>query len=259
MAPAQGAGRRTPSASPPSGISHPRSCRARKPRSSRGVHVVLVHKSAKEVPPTDLAGGRPGRRHWTRYRHVQVQSAMRPLLVVVDDVSPKDALEVTSREDQRPGPGTPNERSSHPDSAWVTQQGRNLAVDGRLEYARFLIRDRDSKYSSSFDEVFRSEGGRVIRTPVRAPRANEVAERWVGSDACKVHALSRARRRRARRACGAICGLHGEEVAGPDASAWERRNSVQEGPSRRGAGPIPARRRIDLIVVAPSRIPSSSP
>lgn len=69
--------------------------------------------------------------------------------------------------------------TAHPDSAWVTQQGRNLAVDGRLEDARFLIRDRDSKYSSSFDEVFRSEGGRVIRTPVRAPRANAVAERWV--------------------------------------------------------------------------------
>jgi transposase InsO family protein len=66
-----------------------------------------------------------------------------------------------------------------PHGAWVTQQARNLAVDGGLENVRFLIRDRDSKFTGPFDEVFGSEGVRVIKTPVRAPKANAYAERLV--------------------------------------------------------------------------------
>lgn len=67
----------------------------------------------------------------------------------------------------------------HPDSGWVAQQARNLASAGELHDVRFLIRDRDSKFSAPFDEVFRTEGARVIKTPVRSPKANAIAERWV--------------------------------------------------------------------------------
>jgi transposase InsO family protein len=67
----------------------------------------------------------------------------------------------------------------NPDSAWVTQQARNLAVGERIEGIRFVIRDRDSKFSGPFDEVFRSEGAQIIETPIQAPRANAYAERWV--------------------------------------------------------------------------------
>ncbi len=67
----------------------------------------------------------------------------------------------------------------NPDSAWVAQQARNLATGERLRDIRFLIRDRDAKFSGPFDEVFRSEGMKVIKTPIRAPRANAFAERWV--------------------------------------------------------------------------------
>jgi putative transposase len=69
--------------------------------------------------------------------------------------------------------------TKNPDSAWVTQHARNLAMGERLEGIRFLIRDRDSKFSGPFDEVFRSEGVRIVKTPIRAPRANAFAERWV--------------------------------------------------------------------------------
>jgi putative transposase len=73
--------------------------------------------------------------------------------------------------------------TANPDSAWVTQQGRNLVFTMQEEErsVRFLIRDRDSKYSGPFDEVFRTEGVRVIRTPIRAPNANAFAERWVAT------------------------------------------------------------------------------
>jgi transposase InsO family protein len=71
--------------------------------------------------------------------------------------------------------------TSGPDSAWVTQQARNLSITGRLEDKHALLRDRDSKFSGPFDEVLRTEGLTVVKTPIRAPRANAVAERWVGS------------------------------------------------------------------------------
>src|ERR1035437_6326633 len=69
--------------------------------------------------------------------------------------------------------------SAHPTGSVVTQVARNLAGD-LAEHARsfrFLIRDRDAKFTASFDEVFVSEGIEVIRTPVRSPRANAIARK----------------------------------------------------------------------------------
>jgi putative transposase len=69
--------------------------------------------------------------------------------------------------------------TTNPTGAWVTQQARNLGLDFADQGTGFLIRDRDSKYSGPFDEVFRSGGIRIVKTPVRAPKANAIAERFV--------------------------------------------------------------------------------
>jgi putative transposase len=88
--------------------------------------------------------------------------------------------------------------TTHPTGAWVAQQARNLAatLDGDTTTVRFLIRDRDSKFTRAFDDIWRAAGAEVIRTPIQAPNANAVAERWVGTvrRECLDHLLIGGRR-----------------------------------------------------------------
>jgi putative transposase len=73
--------------------------------------------------------------------------------------------------------------TANPTGAWVVQQARNLVavLDEEATALRFLIRDRDSKFTRAFDDVWHGLGAEVILTPIQAPNANAVAERWVGT------------------------------------------------------------------------------
>jgi putative transposase len=127
-----------------------------------------------------------------------------------------------------------------PDSAWVTQQARNLSIIGRLDENKLLIRDRDAKFSGPFDEVFRTEGLTMVKTPVRAPRANAFAERWVGTvrRECLDHVLIFGRRHLER-----LLGVYVEHYnsARPHRSIELR--PPGPAPSAKGVSGSPVRRR----------------
>jgi transposase InsO family protein len=73
--------------------------------------------------------------------------------------------------------------TTNPTGAWIAQQARNLMMDleERAVRFKFLIRDRDGKFSRAFDEVLAGNAIRIIKTPPRSPRANSYAERFVGT------------------------------------------------------------------------------
>jgi transposase InsO family protein len=131
--------------------------------------------------------------------------------------------------------------SANPDCAWVTQQARNLAVEDELSDVRFLIHDRDAKFCGSFDTVIRSEGVRVIETPLRSPKANAVAERWVRSvrNECLDHVLVFNRRHLERVLRAYVAHYNAVRPHRSLALAAPAGNA----PAARGSPPVPVCRR----------------
>ena len=128
------------------------------------------------IPPAPRRSG-PS---WRTFLRAQAQSVIACDFLTVDTVSLRRYyvlffIELHTRRVRIAG------ITQNPSGTWVTQQARNLVIDSgaRERSARFLIHDRDAKFSAPFDEVFWTEGIRVIRTPFRAPNANAHAERFV--------------------------------------------------------------------------------
>jgi len=125
------------------------------------------------------AGERAGL-SWPAFLRAQAESMIAVDFFTVETVSLQRLyvlffIELASRRVHLAG------RTTNPTGVWVTQQARQITSTLRERSAplRFLIRDRDSKFTRDFDTVFASKGIKIIRTPVRAPRANAIAERFV--------------------------------------------------------------------------------
>jgi transposase InsO family protein len=148
----------------------------------KGLGVVVSATTVRNVLREEHLGPAGGRSvpSWRQFLQSQAKSLIAVDFFSVDTVWLRRlyvlfSIEVATRRVHFAG------CTAHPDGAWVTQQARQTTwtLAERPEAIRLLIRDRDRKFTRSFDEVFHGAGIRVVRTPIQAPQANGIAERFV--------------------------------------------------------------------------------
>jgi transposase InsO family protein len=144
------------------------------------VSATTVRKILREagIGPTGERSGLS----WRAFLRQQAQSLLAVDFFTVETISLQRLyvlffIELGSRRVHLPG------CTADPTGAWVTQQARQFAcrLQEQPSRVRYLIRDRDTKFTRSFDAVFASEGIEIVKTPVRSPKANAIAERFVGT------------------------------------------------------------------------------
>ena len=138
------------------------------------------------IPPAPRRGGPT----WAQFLHAQAQAIIATDFFTVDLLDGTSAyvlavIEHATRRIRILGV------TAHPNDAWVTQMARNLLMDldEHLDTVRFLLRDRDTKFTAAWDAVFTGAGIRILRSPIQAPRANAIMERWIGG--CRRELLDR--------------------------------------------------------------------
>jgi len=148
-----------------------------------GLGIVMAPSTVWEIltkaglPPAPRRAGPT----WAQFLHAQAQAIIATDFFTVDLLDGTSAyvlavIEHATRRIRILGV------TAHPDNAWVTQMARNLLMDldGHVESIKFLLRDRDTKFTAAFDAVLGDAGIRILRSPIRAPRANAIMERWIG-------------------------------------------------------------------------------
>jgi hypothetical protein len=140
------------------------------------------------------AGIRPALRRdgptWAQFRHGQAEAIVAADFFTVDLLDGTNAyvlalIEHATRRIRILGV------TAHPDNTWVTQMARNLVMDldEHVESVKFLLRDRNRKFTAALDAVFTDAGIRILRSPIQAPRANAITQRWIGG--CRRELLDR--------------------------------------------------------------------
>jgi putative transposase len=129
------------------------------------------------IPPVPGRGGPT----WAQFLHSQAQAILATDFFTVDLLDGTSAyvlavIEHATRRIRILGV------TAHPNDAWVTQMARNplMDLDDQITSIKFLLRDRDTKFTVAFDAVLTGAGARILRSPIRAPRANAIMQRWIG-------------------------------------------------------------------------------